>query len=365
MKTISPALLAHLQGDVRTIATLFTITRKDSQVFCFTDLDVNIVFNGLTYESAGGYTHSSIDAGSTLSTGNLEINAIFDSSSITQESLESGVWDFAAVTIQLVNYKDLTMGAVQLNGGYLGAVTILNGRYTVELRGLGQVMQQDAGDMYSPTCRATFGDSKCTLDLTPFTFSGSIQSLINATSWNDSTLTQVGPTVPFIDSRGSLIPTRTPFTIKVVPPTGGAYVSDDGVKTNSGASMTKVGGAPNSGEYASASDGTYTFNSADSVNIGNVFIDYEYSIGYFAYGFVKWLTGNNAGSVAEVKSFSPGVVTLAMQNANPMQVGDTYTITAGCDKQPGTCGTGRFNNLIHFRGEPFIPGQDTMLSPKS
>lgn len=365
MRTISPALLAHLQGDVKTIATLFTITRKDNAVFGFTDLDVPIVYNGITYESAGGYTHSAIDAGSTLSTGNLEIQAIFDSSSITQESLESGLWDFAAVTIQLVNYNDLTMGAVQLNGGYLGAVTIYNGRYTVELRGLAQVMQQDAGDMYSPTCRATFGDSKCTIDLAPLTFTGSIQSLNNATSWNDSTLTQVGPTVPFIDSRGTLIPTRTPFTIKVVPPTGGAFVSDNGVRTNSGANMTKVGGAPNSGEYAVDGTGTYTFNSADSVNIGNVFIDYDYAIGYFAYGKVKWLTGNNAGFFAEVKAFSPGVVTLAMQNSQPMQVGDTYQITAGCDKQPGTCGTGRFNNLIHFRGEPFIPGQDTMLSPKS
>lgn len=365
MRTISPALLAHLQGDVRTIATLFTITRKDGQVFGFTDLDTPIVYNGITYESAGGYTHSAIESGSTLSTGNLEVQAIFDNSAITQEGLESGVWDFAAVSIQVVNYNDLSMGGVTLNGGLLGAVSIMNGRYTAELRGLAQVMQQDAGDMYSPTCRATFGDSQCTLDLGPLTFTGSIQSLNSATSWNDSTLTQVGPTVPFIDSRGSLIPTRTPFTIKVVPPTGGAYVSDDGVRTNSGANMTKVGSGPASGEYSSASDGTYTFNSADSVNLGNVFIDYEYSIGYFAYGFVKWLTGNNAGAVAEVKAFAPGVVTLAMQNNEPMQVGDTYTITAGCDKLPGTCGTGRYNNLIHFRGEPFIPGQDTMLSPKS
>ena len=97
MRTISPALLAHLQGDTKTIASLWLITRTDSQVFAFTDLDQNITYNGVVYESAGGYTHSQIDMTSDLSTTNLEVTALFDSSSITPASLESGAWDGAQV----------------------------------------------------------------------------------------------------------------------------------------------------------------------------------------------------------------------------------------------------------------------------
>jgi uncharacterized phage protein (TIGR02218 family) len=45
----------------------------------------------------------------------------------------------------------------------------------------------------------------------------------------------------------------------------------------------------------------------------------------------------------------------------PVQPGDTYSITAGCDKQMGTCKT-RFSNLVNFRGEPYVPGNDTILA---
>jgi hypothetical protein len=360
MRSISAALLAHMQGDVRTLATLWTITRKDGAVYGFTDLDRDITFNGVVYHSAGGYTHSAIEAGSTLSTANLEMNALFDSSAITQADIEAGKFDFAAVTIALVNYNDLTMGAIQLNGGVLGQVQLFNGRYSAELRGLAQVMQQDAGSVYSPTCRATFGDSKCLFDTSTVTFSGTVASVNNSVSFNDPSLTQTGPTTSVIDVDGHLIPTITPFTIQIVPPTGGAFAANNGVRDTTGTYWTA--GSISDKHYTVSGTGLYTFDGAHDPG-QQVFIDYSYTLGYFAYGKVKWLTGANAGLTSEVKAFAPGVVTLALQPPNAIAAGDTYTITAGCDKLPGTC-SGRFNNLIHFRGEPFIPGQDVMISPK-
>ena len=68
MRTLSAAMLAHLASDVQTLATLWTITRTDGQVFGFTDLDQPITYNGVTYQSAGGYTHSQIDMTSDMST---------------------------------------------------------------------------------------------------------------------------------------------------------------------------------------------------------------------------------------------------------------------------------------------------------
>jgi uncharacterized phage protein (TIGR02218 family) len=40
--------------------------------------------------------------------------------------------------------------------------------------------------------------------------------------------------------------------------------------------------------------------------------------------------------------------------SEPIQAGDKYSITAGCDKQFNTC-VEKFNNAINFRGEPHIP----------
>jgi hypothetical protein len=364
MRTITSAMLAHLQGATQTVATLWLVTRKDGQQFAFTDLDQPITYNGLTYQAAGGYTHSQIDMTSDLSTANLEVQAVFDSSAITQASLESGAWDFATVVCELVNYKDLSMGAVVLDSGVIGQVSIMNGAYKAELRGLAQIVQQEQGDMYSPTCRATFGDSRCTIDLAPLTFSGTVAGVNSAVSWTDPTLTQVGPTVAFVDAHGWQIPTRSPFTIQVVPPTGGSFVSDNGVRDTVGNHWTAVGGSPGDDQYSVSSSGLYTFNGGGSGDPGQeVFIDYTYSIGYFAYGKVKFLTGQNAGFSMEVKTFSPGVVTLAMAMPYPIAVGDTYTITAGCDRLIGTC-FARYNNLVHFRGEPYIPGPDLLLTPQ-
>lgn len=352
MRSLSPALLAHLQGNVQTIATLWLVTRTDGQQFAFTDLDQPITYGGITYQSAGGYTHSQIDMGSDLSTANLDMQAFFDSSTITQASLESGQWDFAQVVCSLVNYADLTQGAVVLESGYLGQVTIKNGTYSAELRGLAQFTQQEQGDVYSPTCRTKFGGPQCTIDTSALTVSGTVGSVNSLTSWNDASLTQTGPTVLYTDSTGHKVPSHTPYTIQIVPPTGGAFVADAGVKGSFGQSVTG---------YTVSSSGLYTFPSADAQ--WEVFIDFTYALGYFAYGSVTFTSGQNAGFSMEVKTFAPGVVTLAMAMPYPIAVGDTYTITPGCDQQFGTC-RDRYNNIVHFRGEPYIPGPDILLSPQ-
>jgi len=362
MRSISTALATHLQGDTLTVCTLWLITRKDTQQFGFTDLDHDITFNGFTYKSAGGYTHSQIDNKSDLSVTNLEVTALFDSSAIQQVDIEAGLWDNAAVTISLINYSDLTQGAVILQAGTLGQVTMLNGQYKVEFRGLAQMMQQTAGEPYTPTCRASLGDTRCTVALGPLTATGTVTSVTDLFTWLDSSLTQTGPTVAYTDTRGHKIPTTSAYTIKVVPPTGGAFVADGGVTDSTGAVWSAVGGYPGDKQYNVAPDGTYTFSNSDPGY--EVFISYTYSIGYFAYGSVTFLTGANKGYSTEVKSFAPGVVAVALPFPFAVAPGDTYMIVAGCDRTFGTCKT-RFNNVAHFRGEPYVPGADTILRPQS
>lgn len=41
----------------------------------------------------------------------------------------------------------------------------------------------------------------------------------------------------------------------------------------------------------------------------------------------------------------------------PIAAGDTFAVTAGCDKRLPTC-RDRFNNVVNFRGFPHIPGND-------
>ena len=58
-----------------------------------------------------------------------------------------------------------------------------------------------------------------------------------------------------------------------------------------------------------------------------------------------------------------GTVTLDLWQAMPQAIaeGDTFTVTAGCDKRFATC-RDKFANVVNFRGFPHIPGNDFIVS---
>lgn len=81
---------------------------------------------------------------------------------------------------------------------------------------------------------------------------------------------------------------------------------------------------------------------------------------WYVGGILTWLTGDNAGTNIEVKTWD-GSNTFELFLSMPynLQVGDTFRVRPGCDKAKATCKT-KFNNVVNFRGEPFIPGSDVV-----
>ncbi|MDB5592166.1 DUF2163 domain-containing protein [Enterovirga sp.] len=86
--------------------------------------------------------------------------------------------------------------------------------------------------------------------------------------------------------------------------------------------------------------------------------------GRFTGGRLLWTGGESAGLAADVKRHrvEPGAVTVELwqRSALPILPGDAFTVTAGCDKRPGTC-RDVFANLPNFRGFPHMPGNDFVL----
>jgi uncharacterized phage protein (TIGR02218 family) len=86
-----------------------------------------------------------------------------------------------------------------------------------------------------------------------------------------------------------------------------------------------------------------------------------FSRGWFDGGHVEWTLGANAGVVGHVKTYldAAGGGTVELWLAPPLAVeaGDTFTVTAGCDKTLETC-RAKFDNLLNFRGFPHMPGDD-------
>lgn len=84
---------------------------------------------------------------------------------------------------------------------------------------------------------------------------------------------------------------------------------------------------------------------------------------FFDRGLLTWTSGDNNTYSMEVKShtITAGIATITLWEAMPfsIQVGDAFTVKAGCDKTCATC-KAKFDNVINFRGFPRIPGADAV-----
>jgi len=283
MKSVPASLQSHFEQAPTTLASCWKIVRSDGEEYYFTDHDKDITFLGNLYLSKSGYSRTSIESNSSFAVDNLDIDAIFDNDVISEQELRAGLFDFAVVTVYLVNYKSPEIGGVVLRRGWLGEVLLKDsGVYKTELRGLTQVFSQNVVEVYSPTCRADLGDSRCKVPITdPF--------------WTKTgVVTAVSANLP-----------RTVF---------------------------------------------------DSTITGDPAIN-----GWFNGGLVIWQTGDNAGRKIEVKyGNATGGVELFLPTGYDVQVGDTFTIRPGCNKLRTTC-INKYNNILNFRGEPFVPGVDRAM----
>jgi hypothetical protein len=308
MKTISSQLAAHLGQDNTTTAMLWKLKRQDGVILGFTDHDQPITFNdgtegspvgtlAVTYLPYDGATASATETGSDMSSSSQELVGYLDSAAITESDIFANKYDYTTIEIRLVNWNDLTMGALLWKKGTLGEVKMKNGQFTAEIRGLEFYLNTNIGDTYGAMCRADLGDSKCT--------------------FNVAAAAQTGVVVSVSDLR-TFVPAAYPLTSPANP-------------------------------LVQAINGSTT--PAPSK--------------WFNEGVITWLTGLNAGYKMECGDFDGTNIVLFENMPYTIQAGDTFTIEPGCDHSVNTCNS-KFNNLVNFRGEPFIPGnQQIMVYPNA
>ncbi|MEI9900818.1 MAG: DUF2163 domain-containing protein [Hyphomicrobium sp.] len=86
---------------------------------------------------------------------------------------------------------------------------------------------------------------------------------------------------------------------------------------------------------------------------------------WFSRGLLTFTSGAANGQAIEVRTHTKtgGVVSIELwQGARgPLDAGQTFVVTAGCDKHFTTC-QGKFANPDNFRGFPHMPGNDFITS---
>ncbi|BCW89936.1 hypothetical protein sos41_31040 [Alphaproteobacteria bacterium SO-S41] len=78
---------------------------------------------------------------------------------------------------------------------------------------------------------------------------------------------------------------------------------------------------------------------------------------WFTGGVIHWTGGANHELRAEVRRSGAGIVELWRAAPLAIAEGDTFFVTAGCDKRFAACCT-KFANSARYRGFPHMPGND-------
>jgi len=190
MKTLTPQLAGHIDETVTSLATCWRLARRDGVVLGFTTHDRTLTIDGLPYRAASGFTPTAIASSNALNVDNLEVEGVLSSAAISNADLRAGRFDFARIDIFMVNWAAPDDGKLSLRSGWLGEVTARDGRFSAEVRGLMQPLQQTIGAAFSPECRADLGDLDCRVALASFTVTGAVTATTSADSFSDSARTE-------------------------------------------------------------------------------------------------------------------------------------------------------------------------------
>ncbi len=83
------------------------------------------------------------------------------------------------------------------------------------------------------------------------------------------------------------------------------------------------------------------------------------AVNAYAFGYLRWLDGKNAGILTDIIANSAAQVQIASLPPYAIEQGTRIYLFEGCDKRMATCAS-RFQNAINFRGEPYLPGNDLL-----
>jgi hypothetical protein len=352
MRTISARDQAHLDTGNLTTATLWKITRRDGQVFCFTDHDQDIEFGGLTYSANTSYNRTATADTDQLAPSNLVIESILDSVLITESDIIAGRWDYAQVEMRTVNWHDRrVLHIANVTKANPGVVTTreahgLSTGDTVTISGVGGMTELN-GNTYPVTVISTTTFSIGTNTTGYGTYLALGECRLPETSWGYR--------------KGHI------GQININGQSFGAEFMGLGKQLEKGLlrpylpSCPALLGDTECGVNLATYTHTGTLGTVDSSGLTLTDAARIEAAGYFDYGLITMTSGDSSGYSMEIKSYTPGTFVLQQPLPFGVSAGDTYSARAGCDKTKATC-KNTFNNLVNFRGFPDLPGMDKVLA---
>lgn len=182
MKELTPAMQDLLAGSVvPALATFWLIHREDGVTYGFTDWSDVVIAEGVTYYAKSGLSRTAVMARVDLSVPGFETTGFISSEAITDDDIRAGKFNGATLLNFIAVPTDVdfaTYGKIALPGLRVGEITLRDGLWVAEVRGIGYALTQSYVELFMPICRAEFGDARCGVDLVPLTDTGTVTALV-------------------------------------------------------------------------------------------------------------------------------------------------------------------------------------------
>lgn len=193
MPTIPAHISSAIAAGVTTLADCVRVVRKDSTELGFTTHVEDLVISGLTYKSSAAFTGSDLESKAGLSSDNIDLEGYFAavaSDGITEDDIRIGAYSDAVVEFFTIDYTAPTSGMIKRLNGQMGRITTNETGFRAEILTDTYRLQQTIGELFSKTCRADLGDTRCTVNLASFTVSGTITGVTDDRIFADSSRTE-------------------------------------------------------------------------------------------------------------------------------------------------------------------------------
>jgi uncharacterized phage protein (TIGR02218 family) len=180
MKTLPAGLQEHLDTGTTTLAWCWKVSRKDGQVFGFTDHDKTLTFEGVDFEPDSGFSASEIRNSSNLEVDAQDAQGALSSDRITETDILDGLWDNSDVEVWRVNWRQVDQRVI-MRRGTIGQIRRGSLAFIGEVKSFAHILSQTVGRTYLHKCDASLGDSRCGVNLNDPSFSSTavISDILN------------------------------------------------------------------------------------------------------------------------------------------------------------------------------------------
>jgi len=345
-RSLTAAVSTAAQQETTHFVTCWRVELVNGTTYGFTSHVKNVTVSSQVYEANSGYTPSTVESSNRWNVDNLEVEGVVTGTGITVEDIEAGNFDGATVTMFECDYTQPDAGQIIMRTGTIGQITRRDNDFTAEVRGLLQRLQQTTVEVFSPACRATFGDTQCKVP-------------VSATFWTSAMTVSAYVSGDAGAGTNSHIRSATLTSRIFKATTGGttgtsepSFTSTVGGTTADGSVVWETMYAWRRSAVVSSVTDTRNFTLADC----------DEPVDHWKLGTVEFKDGNNAGRSMEVKqNISSGRIELYLPMPAVVSAGNTVVVTAGCQRRVTTDCRDRFNNIFNFRGEPYMPGRDAII----